>query len=125
MPATAPEEIYALLAAAMNAGDLDAFIDLHEPDARTIVPTDGRVVSGAAELRAALEPIFALSPRIENEVVGKLEGNGLALTHARWALTASEPNGQVIELTGRETLVSRRQADGSWRIVLENTLSPK
>jgi uncharacterized protein (TIGR02246 family) len=125
MPASAPEEIHALLAAAMNAGDLDAFIDLHEPDARTIVLTDGRMVSGAAELRTALEPIFALSPRIENEVIGKLEGNGLALTYARWALTASGPNGQVIELTGRGTLVSRRRADGSWRIVLENTLSPE
>jgi uncharacterized protein (TIGR02246 family) len=125
MPANAPEEIHALLAEAMNAGDLDAFIDLHEPEARTIAPTDGRVVSGAAELRSALEPIFALSPRIENEVIGKLEGDGLALTHARWALTASEPDGQVIELTGRGTVVSRRQADGSWRIVLENTRSPE
>jgi uncharacterized protein (TIGR02246 family) len=125
MPADAPEQIHALLAAAMNAGDLDAFVDLHEPDACTIVPTDGRLVSDAAELRAALEDIFALSPRLENEVIGELDGDGLALTHARWALTASEPNGQVIELAGRGTIVSRRQPDGSWRIALANTLSPE
>jgi hypothetical protein len=66
MPADAPEQVHALLVAAMNAGDLDAFIDLHEPDARTIVPTDGRLVSDVAELRTALEPMFALSPRLEN-----------------------------------------------------------
>jgi uncharacterized protein (TIGR02246 family) len=125
MPADAPDEIPALLAAAMNAGDLDAFIDLHEDDASTIVPTDGRVVSGPAEIRLAVEPVFALSPRIENEVIGTLEGDGLALIHTRWALTASERDGQVIELAGRGTIVSRRQPDGSWRIVLENTLTPE
>jgi ketosteroid isomerase-like protein len=42
-----------------------------------------------------------------------------------WALTASERDGQVIELAGRGTIVSRRQPDGSWRIVLENTLTPE
>ena len=125
MPANAPEEIHALLAAAMNAGDLDAFIDLHEPDAHTIVPTDGRVVSGAAELRASLEPVFALSPTIENEVIGKLEGDGLAVSYARWAMSATAPDGQAVELAGRATVVSRRQADGTWRIALETPLTPE
>ncbi len=124
MPATTPEEILPLLAAAINAGDIDAFIELHEPDARSIVPTDGRVVSGAKEIRGALEPIFDLSPTIENECVAKLEAGELALIHTRWALTASQPDGQVIELAGRGTIVSRRQPDGSWRIALENPLSP-
>jgi uncharacterized protein (TIGR02246 family) len=124
MPANAPEAIPALLAAAMNAGDVEAFIELHEPDASSIVPTDGRVASGAAEIREAVEPIFALAPRLDNEVIAKLENDGLALIQTRWALTASERDGQVIELGGHGTIVSRRQPDGSWRIVLENTLSP-
>jgi uncharacterized protein (TIGR02246 family) len=123
MLASAPEEIPSLLAAAMNAGDLDAFVELHESDASTIVPTDGSVASGRAEIRRAVEPVFALGPRIENEVVGKLVGDGLALIHTRWALTALERDGQVVALGGRGTIVSRRQPDGSWRIALENTLS--
>jgi uncharacterized protein (TIGR02246 family) len=125
MAATAPEEIPALLAAAMNAGDLDAFLELHEPDATTIVPPDGRRVHGKTEMRAALEPIFAARPTIENEVVGKLEGDGLALIHAHWALEGSAPDGQALELAGRGTIVSRRQSDGTWLIVLENTQSPE
>lgn len=113
-----------LLAAAMNAGDLDAFVEVHEPDASSIVPTDGRVVRGAGEIRRAVQPIFALVPRLVNEVIGTLEGGELALVHTRWAMTAAQRDGQVIELTGCGTIVSRRQPDGSWRIVLENTLSP-
>ena len=124
MPADTPEEIPALLAAAMNAGDLDAFVELHEQDATTVVPPDGQWVNGRAEIRTALEPIFASGPRIENEVVEKLEGDGLAITHARSALRRSDGSGQTIELAGRATIVSRRQRDGSWLIVLENTLRP-
>ena len=55
MPARSPEEIHALIAAAFNAGDLDAFIELHEEDAVALVPPDGRRVSGD-ELRAAVSP---------------------------------------------------------------------
>jgi ketosteroid isomerase-like protein len=80
------------------------------------------VASGRASIRRAVEPVFALGPRIENEVVGKLEGDGVALIHTRWALTASEPDGQVLELGGDGTIVVRRQPDGNWRIALENTL---
>jgi ketosteroid isomerase-like protein len=46
MPAGSPEEIHALIAAAFNAGDLDAFIELHEQEAATIVPPEGRRVHG-------------------------------------------------------------------------------
>jgi uncharacterized protein (TIGR02246 family) len=125
MPASTPEEIPALLAAAMNAGDLDAFVELHEQDATTVVPPDGKVVNGRAEIRAALEPIFATEPRLENEVLAKLEGDGLALTHQRWALEGAGRTGEASELAGRATIVSRRQPDGGWLIVLENTLSPE
>jgi uncharacterized protein (TIGR02246 family) len=85
MPARSPEEIHALIAAAFNANDLDAFIELHEQDATTIVPPDGRAVSGRDAIRAALEPMFALGPRAEIEVVGKVQADDLALTHARAA----------------------------------------
>lgn len=122
MPASSPEEIHALIAAAFNAGDLDAFIDLHEPDASSIVPPGGDLARGTDEIRTALEPIFAVGPKIEIEVVGKLEGDGLALTHARLALEGLDPNGQAVELRG--TIVSRRQPDGTWLIVLDNPMSP-
>jgi uncharacterized protein (TIGR02246 family) len=123
MAAGSPEEIHALIAAAFNAGDLDAFIELHEQEAATNVPPDGRRVSGRDAIRAALEPIFALRPRARIEVVGKLQADDLALTHARVNVVGTRGD-ERLEVSGRGTIVSRRQPDGSWRIVLDNPMSP-
>jgi uncharacterized protein (TIGR02246 family) len=115
MPAQSPEDIHALLAAAVNAGDVDAFVDLHEPDATVIVPPDGRRVSGRAAIRAAIRPVFALGPTAEIELVDKLQSGDLALTFARV---------KVLGSASRGTVVSRRQRDGTWRIVLDSPLFP-
>ena len=104
MPAQSPEEIHALLAAAVNAGDLDAFVALHEPDATVIVPSDGRRVSGSAAIRAAVQPVFALGPTAEIELVDKLQSGDLALTFARV---------EALGAATRGTVASRRQADGT------------
>lgn len=118
-----PEEIHGLIAAALNAGDLDAFVALHEEGATTLVPPDGRPVSGREAIRAALEPMFALRPSARIEVVGKLEADGLALTHARLNVVAGE-GAERLHISGHGTIVSRRQPDGSWRIVLDNPMTP-
>ncbi len=123
MPAHSPEEIHALIAEAINTADVDAFVDLHEDDATTLVPPDGRQVTGRAAIRTAIEPIFALGPRAQIEVVGKLEHNGLALTHARVHVAAGR-RAELLDVCGRGTVVSRRQPDGTWRIVLDNPMSP-
>ena len=123
MPADSPEQIHALIAAAFNARDADAFAALHEQDATVHVPPDGRRVSGRDAIRAAVAPMFALASSFRSEVVGKLEADGLALTHARWRLIGDD-GGERVELSGLGTVVSRRQPDGSWRIALETPMSP-
>jgi uncharacterized protein (TIGR02246 family) len=120
MPARSPEEIHALIEAAVNAGDVDAFADLHEDDAVVIVPPDGRRVSGRDAIQAAVWPIFALGPTAEIEFVDKLQSGDLALTFARVRVLGSGG----LEIAGRGTVVSRRQPDGTWRIVLDNPMSP-
>jgi uncharacterized protein (TIGR02246 family) len=125
MPAHSPEETHALLAAAFNAGDLDALVEVYEEGATLIVPPDGSLVSGREEIRSALAPTFALQPRADIQVVRKLQSDGLALTHARWRLAGTGAEGERVELAGDGTIVSRRQRDGSWLIVLDNPLSPR
>jgi uncharacterized protein (TIGR02246 family) len=122
MPARSPEEIHALIAVALGAGDGDAFAALHEPDATIVVPPDGSRVSGREAIRAAIEPVLALRPAMRIEVVDKIQSGGLALTHGRWTLTGSA-GAELVEMSGRGTMVSRRQPDGTWRIALDNPLS--
>jgi len=122
MPAQNPEQLHALIAAAITDGDGDAFTALHEPTATIVVPPDGRRVTGGDAIRGAIESVLALRPVLRIEVVGKIQADGLALTHGRWTLAGSE-DGELIEISGLGTMVSRRQPDGSWRIVLDNPLS--
>jgi uncharacterized protein (TIGR02246 family) len=125
MPARTPEETHALIEAAFNAGDLEAFVQVYEEDAQLIAPPTGERVSGREEIRASARPVFDLHPTAEIEVLQKLETDGLALTQARWRLLGTESDGTLVELAGRGTIVSRRQADGTWLIVLDNPIAPE
>ena len=124
MSAQSPEALHALLEAAFNAGDLDALVEVYDHDAALIVPPEGQRVSGRDAIRAAVQPTLALRPSAQIEVVEKLQADGLALTHARWSIVGTD-GGERVEMSGRGTIVSRRQPDGSWRIVLDNPLSPE
>ena len=119
MPAHSPEETHALLEAALNAHDADAFVAVYEPGATLVAPPAGDVVHGRDEIRRSLEPTFAANPRASIEVVRKLQSDGLALTHAHWRISGTD-----LELEGHGSIVSRRQPDGTWLIVLDNPVSP-
>jgi uncharacterized protein (TIGR02246 family) len=124
MSARSPEDTHALIAAAFNAGDLDEFLEIYEENATVIAPPEGRRVTGRDAIRSAVAPTFALAPSASIEVVEKLQTDGLALTHARWSIVGSD-GGERVEMSGRGAIVSRRQPDGSWRIVLDNPMSPE
>jgi ketosteroid isomerase-like protein len=58
------------------------------------------------------------------EVVEKLQTGDLALTHARVHVVAGDGSDRL-ELSGRGTVVSRREPDGSLLIVVDNPISPE
>jgi uncharacterized protein (TIGR02246 family) len=124
MTARTPEELHALVERAFNAADVDGFLALYREDATLVVPPDGAAVSGREAIREAIERTLALRPRAQMDVVGKLEADDLALTHGRWRLQGTDEDGNLVEMEGRGTMVSARQPDGSWRIVLDNPLTP-
>jgi uncharacterized protein (TIGR02246 family) len=125
MPAQNPEQTHALLEAAFNAGDVDAFADVYEEDAALLVPPDGELVVGRDEIRAALAPQFALEQKAARiQVIAKVETDGLALTNAHWRLAGTDADGNAVELAGSGTIVSRRQPDGTWLIVLDRPVRP-
>lgn len=122
MPAHTPEDVHALFAGAFNDQDLNALVELYERDAILVVPPDGLHAHGTDAIAAAVAPVVALRPRFRSDVIWKLESDGIALTQVRWT-AAGSANGDRIEMSGSGTIVSRRQPDGSWRIVLDNPMS--
>jgi uncharacterized protein (TIGR02246 family) len=122
--ADTPEATHALIAEAFNSGDLDAFVDVYEEAAVLLLPPDGERASGSDEIRRGTEALFALRPTAAIEVIEKVESDGLALTLAEWRLIGTGHDGDPVELSGHGTIVSRRQPDGSWRIVLDIPVRP-
>ena len=119
-PASTPEALHAIIADAFSRGDIDAFLAAYEEGASVAVPPDGVCAHGLAEIRAATAPIIALRPRMTSVACKTLRSSDMALTHARWELDGTAPDGTRLQLSGIGTVVSRRGRDGTWRILLDD-----
>jgi uncharacterized protein (TIGR02246 family) len=119
MNATSPDQVIQLFSQRLNEGDLEGALALYEGGA-SFSPQPGAQVTGAEEIRGALEGFFALDPTIEGEIQGVLETGDLALVHNRWRLSGRQPDGEPVEMEGTSADVVRRDADGTWRILIDN-----
>jgi len=119
MPAHSPEEVHQRWFAAMNAGDLNATLELYEPEA-TVVPEPGQMVSGTAAIRAVLDGFLAMKPHFEPRPRQVLQSGDLALLITEWTMQATGPDGSPVQMTATTSDVVRRQADGSWRVAIDN-----
>lgn len=120
MPARKPEDCDLLLAEAINRGDLEAAVALYEPTA-AFVQGPGQVVTGHAAIREAMNAFAALKPTLKIEVTATPNGGGdIALLRSKWSLTGTGPEGKPVTMSGNGTEVVRRQADGSWRFIIDN-----
>ena len=119
MPARSPDEVHELWLRAMNAGELDAVLELYEPDA-TVVAQPGQVVSGTAAIREVMSGFLALQPRFELRPRQVLQTDDVALLISAWTMQATGPDGRPVEMAATTSDVVRRQADGSWRFAIDN-----
>jgi uncharacterized protein (TIGR02246 family) len=120
MPVRTPEEMHAVFAQAFNSGDLEALVALYEPDA-VYVGGPEEITKGTAAIRGLLREALTSNPRLEIETTGVYRSDdGIALTQSRWTISAIEPDGNAVEVTGRSSEVLRRQADGAWLVVIDN-----
>jgi hypothetical protein len=120
MAASNPEGVHAALEDAFNRESLETFEE--NATATDAAGWDDRPRTERDPPRDS--PPFALKPRRQNRNGRQGAGDVLALTLARWVLEGTDPEANPVELDGRGTIVSRRQQDGSWLVVLENRLSP-
>jgi len=121
MKARMPEDCDRLFGELVNAGNLDALVDLYEPGA-SLLQQDGSAAVGHAAIRAALGELLGSNPRIQMKTarMGKGGAGDLAVLYSEWSLATTGPDGARTELAGRSVEVVRRQADGSWKFAIDD-----
>jgi uncharacterized protein (TIGR02246 family) len=114
MPASIPEECDALFARYLNAGDVDALLELYEPQASHVRP-DGVVPYGRDAIRSSLDEFVAMHPTLTATVKNVVRaGDDLAVLYDDWTLAAAGPNGEPIDISGKGVHIVHRQLDGTW-----------
>lgn len=116
-----PEDIYPALAAALNAGDIDAALALYEPGAVFVTSTGESAVTPEA-MRAEFQAVVDSKTTISGEAVKVISAGDLALVFVAWQTSSPGPSGTPIELEGISTDVLRRQADATWLSVVDNPI---
>jgi ketosteroid isomerase-like protein len=119
MAARSPEEIDQLFERELNAANLDGLLALYEPGAAfTVEP--GKVVTGTAAVREALagflnlKPKMTLTPRVLANV------GDIAMVSSKWALKGTAADGTAVDLAGDSVEILRRQADGTWKFIIDS-----
>jgi ketosteroid isomerase-like protein len=87
---------------------------------RPLIAQPGSVAHGNKQARAALQGFLALKGRIRLETKLVVTVGELAFLANRWSLSGTGPDGNPVVLGATTAEVARRQADGSWRYVIDN-----
>ena len=114
-----PEQVLKSIVDGINAGNLDTLMTLYEPEA-AFATQPGSLAHGLPGVRESLAGFIAMKGTLDLKVTRVLEAGGLALVVGAWSFRGTGPDGEPIKLTGHNADVLRRQADGSWRFVIDN-----
>ena len=114
-----PQQLLQSIVDGINTGNLDGLMSLYEPDA-AFAAQPGSLAHGVAGVRQSLAAFLAMRGTLDLKVTRVLEAGGLALVAGAWSFTGTGPDGKPVTLTGHNADVLRRQADGSWRFVIDN-----
>jgi uncharacterized protein (TIGR02246 family) len=114
-----PEQVLASVVEGINTGNLDMLMALYEPEA-AFATQPGSLAHGLPAIREALGRFVAMAGKLDLTVTRVLEVNDLALVTGVWTFTGTGPDGQPVQLAAKNADVLRRQADGSWRFVIDN-----
>lgn len=115
--ARTPQEMHGVFKQYLEAEDLDGIMSLYEEGATMVTATGP--VTGLGAVRENLAPFIALKAKIDFQPAVVAQSGDIALVHAAWTGTGTGPDGEVA-FSGITSEVVRKQADGSWKYVIDN-----
>jgi uncharacterized protein (TIGR02246 family) len=116
--ATSPQDVIRHFEHLLGAGDVRGLLELYEPAAAFQTPEG--TVRGHEAIRKALEGLIALQPTISGQIQKVVEAGDTALLVNRWVLDGTSPDGSAVRMRGVSADIMRRQADGSWRVLVDD-----
>ena len=119
MSTTTPEQVLASIVAGINSGSLESLMPLYESEA-AFAAQPGSLAHGPHGVRDALAGFIAMNGTLDLEVTRVLEVDDLALVMGVWSFAGTGPDGEPVRLEAKNADVLRRQADGTWRFVIDN-----
>jgi uncharacterized protein (TIGR02246 family) len=114
-----PEKVLEAIVEGINAGNIEALMTLYE-DGAAFATQPGRLNHGLPGVREALKGFIAMQGKLDLKVTRMLEVGDLALVATVWSFDGTGPDGGAVKLAAKSADVLRRQADGSWRLVIDN-----
>lgn len=117
--ANRPEETTEVFVEHFNAGDIDKLIAAYYADGAVLAAEPGAPASGT-ELRTALAQYFAVGGSISATTRHALVAGDTALLVIDWVIEGTDPDGEPVRIPGTSTDVVRRDAEGTWRCVIDN-----
>ena len=107
------------MTSAFQKGDIDTVMSSYEP-AATVLFEPGNPVSNAAQLRDMFTAMSAVNPVFTYSGHDVIINGDIAIHTAPWSMTGRGPDGADIAQSGLSVAVLRRQADGNWKMVIDN-----
>ena len=117
--AATPEQVHESIVTGINSGDLESLMPLYESEA-AFATEPGTLAPGAPGVREALTGFISMNGKLDLDVKRVLEVDDLALVVGVWSFDVTGPGGEPVRLEARNADVLRRQADGTWRFVIDN-----
>ena len=114
-----PEQVLEAIVSGINSGNLDSLMPLYESEA-AFASEPGSLAHGPQGVSEALAGFISMNGTLDIEVTRVLEVDDLALVIGVWSLDGTGPDGEPVRLAARNADVLRRQADGTWRFVIDN-----
>ena len=119
MPARTPDDLHQLFLTRINAGDAEAVAALYEEDA-ILAADPQKVVRGRAAILDGLKNFLAIRPRMVLNAGRVLRNGSVAILYSDWTISATKPDGSLLSVDVRPTVVAREQPDGTWLVVIDD-----